>query len=610
MKMDGKTMDITAAHIDALKELFPTVVSEGKIDFDKLRLILGDAVVDEYENYAFTWKGKSDAVRLAGSRSLGTLRPSIDESVNWDITQNLYIEGDNLEVLKLLRKAYFDKKGIKMIYIDPPYNTGNDFVYEDDFADNIANYKAITGQATKSNAETVGRYHTNWLNMMYPRLLVARTLLKDDGVIFISIDDHEVENLKKICNEVFGENNFVAQFNWKGRGGRQDSKTFAVIHEYILCYAKNIDEFDAGEEIKQGDVYPKFDEAKKRNYKTQLLRKWGSNSKRSDRPNLFYAIKAPDGSDLFPMLSEKEDGCWRWGQSRMREAIENCDIEFVKNNGVWVAYEKIYEPKEGEEDTKKYTTWIDNVGVGTGSDMLKKLFEGKVFDYPKPVDLIKLLASMANVADDDIILDFFSGSATTAHAVMQLNAEHGGSRKFIMVQLPQTTDEKSEAYKAGYKNICEIGKERIRRAGAKIGKDDIGFRVFKLDTSNIKKWDTTPMKDRGLEELVNRLNDMVDSVKADRDDLDIVFEIMLKLGLKPTYNVAKKELHGKNFYIVGDLLLLICLDKDVTVEIVEKVVADYTPGTLVLANRSLKDETALSNIELALKERKIDLRII
>lgn len=608
-RVSSQSMDIETADLEKLRAVFPQCFSEGKLDISKLLALFGQYDDNDFEKYKFEWKGKSECYRIAGKRSTGTLRPCPEESVNFDTTNNIYIEGDNLEVLKLLQSSYYNK--VKMIYIDPPYNTGNDFVYEDDFKDPMAKYKEVTQQTTKSNPETMGRFHTNWLNMMYPRLRLAANLLRDDGVIFISIDDNEVTNLRRLCDEVFGEENFVAQINWKGRGGRQDSKYYAVIHEYIVCYAKNISEFNAGEEIKIGDVYPKYDKERNRYYKTQLARKWGSNSKRNDRPNLFYPITAPDGTDLYPMLSNDEEGCWRWSKTRMTQEITEGNVEFSQNNGVWVAYEKIWEPLVGEEATKKYTTWIDDIGTGKGSDIIKELFNGKVFDYPKPVELLIKFIKMADVADDDIILDFFSGSATTAHAVMQLNAEDGGNRQFIMVQLPELCDEKSEAYKAGYKNICEIGKERIRRAGAKISKGDIGFKVFKLDTSNLVEWDSTPTQDEQI--VAQRFSLLNETIKPDRTDLDVIYEVMLKMGIPLTYKVISTQINDKKAYSIGeDCLVLICLDygKDgITPEDIKEM-CELIPAKIVSSEQAFKDSTALSNAYYILKDKDIEMKLL
>ena len=633
-KLNGLSMDLENTNMEKLKSVFPECFSEGKLDIDKLLSLCGEYIDNDFEKYKFEWKGKAECLRLAQKRSTGTLRPCKEKSVNFDDTQNVYIEGDNLEVLKLLQTAYFNK--IKMIYIDPPYNTGNDFVYEDDFADPMARYKEVTRQTTKSNPETMGRYHTNWLNMMYPRLRLAANLLTDDGVIFISIDDNEVTNLRKICDEVFGEENFVAQINWKGRGGRQDSKYYAVIHEYILCYAKAIDNFVAGEEIKSGDVYPKYDETNGRYYKTQLLRKWGSNSRKEDRPNLFYPITAPDGSDVYPMLApltaeqrpsfpnSGKEGRWRWGASTMEQALKDGRVEFVKqNDGSWIPYEKMYAPLPGEEKTKKYVTWIDDISNGTAD--VKELFGTAVFDYAKSLELIKKFVRMANVENGDIILDFFSGSATTAHAVMQLNAEDGGNRKFICVQLPELCDEKSEAYKAGYKTICEIGEERIRRAGQKILEEqnaqiamgdekkkplDVGFKVFRLDTSNLKLWDSTPITgDNQLEMFTERMNSMIDSIKDDRSDMDVIYEVMLKMGVPLDTADQYIEIDGKIVYIVGDFLLMIALYEDITAEDIDQMAA-YAPAKIVCAEASFKDDTALSNAHYILRDKQIELKLV
>lgn len=630
-KMDGKSKDLLKENIKQLKQLFPEVCCEDKIDFEKLKQVLGEYVEDDKERYNFTWNRKGHSLRLSQTPSLGTLRPCKEDSKDWDSTQNLYIEGDNLEVLKLLQKSYYGK--VKMIYIDPPYNTGNDFVYPDDFSKSIESYKEITGQLDEehisltTNSESAGRYHTDWLNMMYPRLRLARGLLSNDGVIFISIDDNEIDNLKKICGEVLGENNFIAAINWKGRGGRQDSKYFAAVHEYILCYAKNKDFFVAGEEIKSDDIYPKYDQERNRYYKTQLLRKWGSNSRREDRPNLYYPIKAPDGTDVYPFFREKDspqslksgklEGCWRHGETTMKKNIDEGKVEFAKDNdGEWIAYEKIFAPGEGKEKTKKYTTWIDD--SNDGSKFIKNIFGAAVFDYPKSVNLIKRFLKMSNVKEHDIALDFFSGSATTAHAVMQLNAEDGGDRRFIMVQLPEVCGEKTEAYKAGYNNICEIGKERIRRAGEKIKAEieeenvqlkigeepkkvpDIGFRVFKLDSSNLKKWQPD------YDNLEKTLLDSIENYEEGRSELDVVYEIILKMGLDLTYPVDELNVNGRTIYSVAFGALMICLDDHITKEIADGMISlyqEYQPELwkVVFKDNGFEDDSAKTNIKEQLK---------
>ena len=638
-----QSRDVVGSNVERIAALFPHCITErlnkdGKpelaIDFDKLRAELSNEVLEDgEERYQFTWPDKRAAARLANEPTTLTLRPCREESVNFDNTENLYIEGDNLDVLKVLRETYLGK--VKMIYIDPPYNTGNDFVYYDDFNVEIASEESRNGLFDEDGMQTLskferntaanGRFHTDWLNMIYPRLKVARDLLTEDGVIFISIDDNEVENLKKVCCEIFGERNFVSIINWKGRGGRQDSKYYAVLHEYILCFAKNLSQFSAGEEIKEGDIYPKYDEVAKRNYKTQLLRKWGSNSLRENRPNLYYSITAPDGTEVFPTIySESKDsalgfvriqGRWRHGASTLGKIIADGRVEFQKNKwGEWVAYEKIFEPRPGEENTKKFTTWIDDVSNGTNT--LKKLFGTPPFDYAKSPELVSLFLRMADVDGDEIVLDFFSGSSTTAHAVMKLNAEDGGTRKFIMVQLPELTDEKSEAYKAGYKNICEIGKERIRRAGKKIKEEsplttqalDTGFRVLKLDSSNMEDVYYTP--DAFKPDVIDSL---IDNIKPDRTPLDLLFQVMLDLGIELSAKIEQKEIAGKKVFSVDDDYLLACFDTDVNETTIEKM-AKLLPTHLVIRDASATNDNVLDNfdqiIESYSNEKKINSHIL
>ena len=642
-KLKMQSRDVVGGNAEKIAALFPHCVTEriGKdgtaelaIDFDKLRAELSDDVLaDGEERYQFTWPDKRAASRLANEPVNLTLRPCREESVDFDTTENLYIEGDNLDVLKVLRETYLGR--VKMIYIDPPYNTGNDFVYNDDFAQGKEDFEQNSGlfdaegnqtiDPMQRNTEANGRFHTDWLNMIYPRLKVARDLLTEDGVIFISIDDNEVENLKKVCCEIFGERNFVSIINWKGRGGRQDSKYYAVLHEYILCFAKNISLFSAGEEIKEGDIYPKYDEVAKRNYKTQLLRKWGSNSLRENRPNLYYSITAPDGTEVFPTIySESKDsalgfvriqGCWRHGASTLGKIIADGRVEFLKNKwGEWVPYEKIFEPRPGEENTKKFTTWVDDISNGT--DTLKKLFGTPPFDYAKSPELVSLFLRMADVDSDDVVLDFFSGSATTAHAVMKLNAEDGGHRKFIMVQLPEVTDEKSEARKAGYANICEIGKERIRRAGKKVKEEaglqsqdlDIGFRVLKLESSNMEDVFYTPDKFE-----LSRLDNLVDNIKADRTSEDLLFQVMLDLGIELSKKIERKAIAGKEVFSVDDDYLLACFDSDVNETTIEEM-AKLHPVHLVIRDASAANDNVLDNfdqiIQLYSAEKKITTHIL
>ena len=620
-KLDGQSMDLEQEARERLRAVFPDCFAEGKLDIDKLLTMCGEYITNDFEKYKFEWKGKSECLQLAQRRSTGTLRPCEEESVNFDETQNLYIEGDNLEVLKLLQTAYFRR--VKMIYIDPPYNTGSDFVYEDDFADPMARYKEVTRQTTKSNPETMGRSHTNWLNMMYPRLRLAANLLRDDGVCFISIDDNEVDNLKKLCNEVFGEENFVASVIWEKKySPANDAKWLSDNHDYILIYAKQ-------KEIWRPKLLPRGEEQNSRytNRDNDPRGEWkaADMTVKSYSASYDYPITTPSGRVVTP----SEGRCWNTSKENFEKLVADNRIWFGENGDNMPAVKKfLTEVKDG---VVPLTIWkYEEVGHNQeGRQELKKLFDDKgFFDGPKPIRLIGKILKIANLDKNDIILDFFSGSATTAHAVMQLNAEDGGNRQFIMVQLPELCDVKSEAYKAGYKNICEIGKERIRRAGAKILGEaqeanaqltlgveekplpDVGFKVFKLDTSNLKTWDTSYVSEDNLVTLFDRMSGMFESVKSDRKPLDVVYEIMLKMGVELTYSVTPVEVAGKTAYSVGDeCLLLICLEEGVTSEMIEEM-ADYVPAKIILAESSLADDTAMSNAHYILRDRGIELKLV
>ena len=617
-KMSGKSLDLLEKNIDIIQKTFPEVMTEEefngkverKIDFDKLRLLLGDDVSDREERYELRWNGKNDAIRFAQTPSNGTLRPDKESSKNWDDTENLYIEGDNLEVLKLLQKSYFGQ--IKMIYIDPPYNTGKDFVYKDDFRDNVKNYLEQTAQNTTSNTENSGRYHTNWMNMMYPRLKVARNLLSEEGIIFISIDDNEVTNLKKICDEIFGEDNFAAEIIWeKVYSPRMDAVGFSNSHDYILCYVKkNLSEIKR-EVFKQNDKqFNYIDKDTGLKYRRRSIRKEGSNSLRSDAPNSYFPIEAPDGELVFPIKPDGTEGCWRWSIETYNENLKNGNVEWVKTSNGWQVYAKQYYNNDATKPPE--TLWFHkevNHNHGAAED-LRKILKAKVFETPKPKELIiKTLKIATN--KDDIVLDFFSGSATTAHAVMQLNAEDGGNRKFIMVQLPEITPEKSEARKAGYENICEIGKERIRRAGDMIvneNKDkegiedlDIGFKVFKLDSSNIKEWDPD------YENLEYSLFERQDIIKMGRTNEDLLYEIIIKMGIEPTVGIEEIKFGEKIIYNIGMGALLICLEDEITEDLVAEIpnhksIIDEMDTKVVFKESGFRTDSAKMNAIQKLKQ--------
>lgn len=619
-KLEMKTARMSQENIEKIRALFPNAVTEVKkdgkielaVDFDVLKQELSDTVIEAgQERYQMTWPDKRKAVALANSAISATLRPCKEESVDFDTTENLYIEGDNLDVLKLLRETYLGK--VKMIYIDPPYNTGNDFVYEDDFAQSAEEYTANSGQYDEQgnrlfqNTESNGRFHTDWLNMIYPRLKVARDLLTDDGVIFISIDDNEQANLKKICDEVFGESNFVAQLIWKKKaGGANDATDIAVEHEYVMCYKKylnGIGKIPLNEErIKEY----KYSDEKEETHGKYTIKNLNDKSLQ-DSKGLHFDITCPDGNIL-----KGEDNQWKCNKETFEARLKDNRIVFIKkSNGEWTCNYKIYLNEEkGQLKYDEYgniikkgrnlSSLITNVLNRDGNDEIKALFSGYPFSYPKPSLLIKQLL-VCGTTKNAIVLDFFSGSATTAHAVMQLNAEDGGNRKFIMVQLPEKCDEKSEAYKAGYKNICEIGKERIRRAGKKIKEEsplttqdlDTGFRVLKLDSSNMQDVFYNPSA-----MTQSLLDATVDNVKPDRTPLDLLFQVMLELGKPLSAKIEEREVDGKKYYAVDGNDLIACFDDDLGNEVITAI-AKQKPLYAVFKDKSFAtDSVGINNEQL------------
>lgn len=612
-QIDGFSMNIEQTNLDKLRSVFPECVSEGKLDIDKLLSLCGEYIDNDFEKYKFEWKGKADCLRLAQKRSTGTLRPCPEESVDWDTTQNLYIEGDNLEVLKLLQTAYYRK--VKMIYIDPPYNTGNDFVYADDFADPMARYKEVTQQTTKSNLETMGRYHTNWLNMMYPRLRLAANLLRDDGVIFISIDDNEVTNLRKVCDEVFGEENFIGTILWKKKTNGNNMGFIPPVHDYLLVYARSIlDIKDIGYDVTEEYINKTYS-----NPDNDPRGAWTTMDLSANHKGPYFPIINPATGESF---NPPEGRYWVFNEEEVQRRIADGRIIFGKT-GMTRPVQKVF-AAERIKGKIRAESWWDKHGMNEDATAeIRELFgQGKLFTHPKPSKLIYNLIKISTESDD-LILDFFSGSATTAHAVMQLNAEEGSNRRFILVQIPELCDEKSEAYKAGYKNICEIGKERIRRAGKKILEEhtqvtmeedqnplDVGFRVFKLDTSNLETWDATPIENEQLDLLYQRMNSMIHRVKPERTDLDMIYEIMLKLGVPLTYSVTPFSINNKNVYGVGDdCLLLVCLAENVQPEDVEQM-TEYAPAKIIISRDSFPDDTAMANAYYILRDHGIELKLV
>jgi len=612
-------------NITKIAQLFPDCVTEtvdersGQpkhlIDFEKLKQNLSDSVMSERaERYQFTWPDKSKAILLANSPINATLRPCREDSVDFDNTQNLYIEGDNLDVLKCLKETYFHK--VKMIYIDPPYNTGNDFVYEDDFAQSSEEYLANSGQFDEqgnrmfTNAESNGRFHTDWLNMIYPRLKVARDLLTDDGVIFISIDDNEVENLRKVCDEVFGEQNFVDCLHWKKK--KQPSflaKHTAKVMEYVIVYAKNTFKLEKLSVEKVSDSNKKVININ--NKISSRIFKPGVRVKSEEQTGI---IKAGVYTGRSMDVEYKNDIYYENGRttnevevvSKFSDSQSNIDT-FIQKDLLYITKNFLLRRDVGEEAAEKRKSITDlllnDYGDNQESDKeFLELFDKKYFDYTKPIKLIYNLVK-SNFTEEGIILDFFSGSATTAHAVMQLNSEDGGNRKFIMVQLPEKTDEKSEAFKAGYKNICEIGKERIRRAGKKIKKEsplttqdlDTGFRVLKLDSTNMQDIYYSP-KDISQADLFSQ----VDNVKPDRTGEDLLFQVMLELGATLDSKIETTTVAGKTIYNVAEGYLVACFDPDVTDDVV-KSIAQMQPAYAVLRDTSMKDDSTATNFEQIFK---------
>lgn len=638
-KLRMQTANKADENFKKLAAMFPNAVTETinengevvrAIDKDVLMQEISCKVVDgNEERYQFTWPDKKKSVLLANAPINRTLRPVREDetvptgadsegepycstgSVDFDTTENLYIEGDNLEVLKLLQETYLGK--IKMIYIDPPYNTGNDFVYNDEFGirseewnDTSGNYDADGNQivgALEKNTEANGRFHTDWLNMIYPRLKLAKDLLTDDGMVLISIDDCEQDNLRRLCDEVFGRRNFVDTLIWKKRyGGGAKEKYFVSLHEYVLVYCRNIDSLNelfvplSDESAER--YYSKRDSkyATRGGYRTHPLE---AGKAMDARPNLIYPIPAPDGTMIMPKKQ------WLWSKERVMEALKNDDIEIVMGKDGWVVSSKQYlREEDGSIRPAKMLSIIDDVYTQHGTnEMIQIMGNAKIFQYPKPSAFIKKLVSVVTENKDEYVMDFFSGSAATAHAVMQLNAEDGGHRKFIMVQLPEKCDEKSEAYKAGYKTICEIGKERIRRAGAKIKEEaglaaqnlDTGFRVLKCDTSNMKDVYYNP-----AEYEVNMFSRLEDNIKEDRTPEDLLFQVMLDLGILLSSKIQVRSvevgMRSYSYFDVEDGYLLACFDENIDEEVITTI-AKQKPYYFVMRDSSMASDSVATNFD-------------
>jgi adenine-specific DNA-methyltransferase len=605
-KMKMESVDMTAQYIEKISDLFPNCITETKdkdgklrkaVNFEMLKQMLSEEVIEGDEAYEFTWVGKKASIVEANKPIRKTLRPCIEESVNWDTTENLYIEGDNLEALKLLQESYLGK--VKMIYIDPPYNTGNDFIYNDDFKMSDKEYADESGEIAEGgermfkNTDTNGRFHSDWCSMIYSRLMLARNLLCDDGVIFISIDDNEQENLKKCCDEIFGANNFVAQLIWeRAFAPKNDAKYISNSHDYVCMYAKSINDFQIGRLPRTAEANARYS-----NPDNDPRGVWQSDnlSVKTYSKSGDYPIKTPSGRIVEPPTGR----CWRLSEKAFLERLQDNRIWFGSDgNGVPRIKRFLSELKyDGMAPTS--IMFYKEVGHSQeGTKEVTKLMEAGIFDGPKPTRLLNRLLMLANLSEDSIVLDFFSGSSSTAHAVMQLNAGDGGRRKFIMVQLPEQIDEGSEAYEAGYKNICEIGKERIRRAGKKLKEEsplttmdlDIGFRVFKIDYTNMK--DVYYSAEKYSQNMLSGLDS---NIKPDRNDLDLLFGCLLEWGIPLSKPYSSQEIEGCTVHDYNDGDLIACFDENIPESVIKKIAA-RGPLRAVFRDSCFEDSPSKINV--------------
>jgi len=625
-KVDLKSMSITDDQKAMLKQLFPQVFNEDKIDFDKLKQTLGEDIDTGEERFGMTWPGKNDCFKVIQTPSVATLKPAKGESIDWDETENLFIEGDNLEVLKLLQRSYYGK--VKMIYIDPPYNTGKEFVYPDKYSESLETYLAYTGQVDaegvkfSTNTETEGRFHSKWLNMMYPRLFLAKNLLAEDGVIFISIDDNEVKNLRAIMDDIFGEENIIGSITIQSNPrGRQSDTHLASVHDYLLCYAKNLNmakingiplSKEQKKEFKYKDESGAF-------YRLLGLRQRGSASKREDRPDMFFPIyvnantleislqeSGTECTPVYPRKSDGTDGRWMWGKEKVTKDIHLLVAKLIERRNEYDIFVKDYLDKNGKERTRKYKTIWDSrlFNNQAGTQEVKQLIESDAMSFPKSKDLIKEICRMGS-NDGDIVLDFFAGSGTTAHAVIDFNYDESENRKFIMIQLPELTG------RDDFVTIADIGKERIRKVIKKIEKGqaakekdaenklpgmteektdlDLGFRVFKLDKSNFNIWDGT-VDENG--DVSDQIELFVDHIAPDASDEDILYELLLKSGFELTTKIEELDLAGKKVYSIANNALLICLDRKLAKEVITEI-AQLQPARVVCLDAGFADNDQL-----------------
>ena len=631
-KMRMESLDITEQNVEKIAALFPSCITETKdengkskkaINFELLHQVLSSDVVEGDEAYEFTWVGKKASIVEANKPIRKTLRPCKEESVNWDTTENLYIEGDNLEALKLMQESYLGR--VKMIYIDPPYNTGRDFIYPDSFIMKQVDYREGSGyfdeegnvNCSRENNLGAGKYHSDWCSMMYSRLLLSRNLLTDDGVFFISINDIELCNLRKICNEIFGEQNFVAQFIWQSTPGSNTGLDIKTVTEYVICYANNKEKCVSFGKLQESDEKYRCEDKHVNERGRYVLNKL---DRRMTGPHyseaLNYPIEAPDGKMIYPggMLTKEAHWNWRWSYQKVQWGIDNDFIEFKQSDGNWSIYFKQYFKVDNNNVAIQRSTPYQNLlniegaNSARGTQEIMDLLGFKAFDYPKPLNLISYLLK---IFDDEncIIMDFFSGSATTAQATMQLNSNGSGKRKFVLVQLPETFHEDSEIYKQGFKNICEIGEERIRRAAKKIHQDkpdakfDDGFRVFKLDDTNMKDvYYSADEYDQGM------LKGLESNIKDDRTDLDLLFGCLLEWGLPLSLPYTSEQIEGCTVHTYNDGDLIACFDENVP-ESVIKAIAKRQPLRAVFRDNSFMNSPSKINVGEIFKLLAPDTRV-
>lgn len=652
--MNGLSLTPETEKIKALQEILPEVFTEGKVDWEKLKATLGEDINFSNERYVLNWAGKSEAFKVLQTPSSKTLVPVKDESVNFDETENIFIEGENLEVLKVLQKSYFGK--VKMIYIDPPYNTGNDsFIYPDKFSETKDEYQRRVGDKDeegymtkdgmfRKNSKENGQYHSNWLNMMMPRLYLAKNLLRQDGVIFISIDDNEVHNLRLLMNEIFGEENFIANIIREAIRGGSQSKNIRVSHDYVLCYAKSPKDVQFTGIEKEG-VELNLQDEKGAYAKGRELNKWGAGSRREDSPSMYFPIKGPNGEEVYPIRNDGSEGRWRLGKEKMYKKVKDGDVIFEKRqNESYVVYEKI---RDGNPKIKQFTSlFLENYLNAKGTEIIKKSFkiERSYFDYAKPIELMKDLILMVNPEDNDIILDFFSGSSSTAHAVLDFNKTNASQLKYIMVQLPELTSESSEAYKAGYLNIADISKDRIRKAVIKIKSEinsdietkakeinklrgqiptedtneqidiltteiedfkrqDLGFKVLKLNESNFKQWQQ--IEGNNPVALAEQMKLFVDPVSESATVENMVYELMLKSGKDLNSKIEKED--GSFSVNAGELVLML---EKANQQIIDNIIALNPQKVIALDKLFTGNDQLKTNTVLQMKDAGIEFKTI